>query len=106
MAEPLQVRADQGHRRRCHARNPAGLTERCRLDLAEPLHHLTRQPGDSLIREAARDRPRFILPGSFHVGVLAFQVPMVLDDGFSRRDVVKVAFSVEIENNLATFEHL
>jgi len=84
MAEPLQIRGDHGNRSRCRTRNSTGLAEGLRLDLAESLHHLTRQPGDSLIREAARDRPRFVPPRSFNVQVLAFQVPMVFDDGFSR----------------------
>jgi hypothetical protein len=106
MVEPLQVSADNSHRRRGHAWNPASLTKCCWLDLAEPLNHLTRQPGDSLIREAARDRPGFVALGSFHVRVLAFEIPVVFDDGFGRGDVVKGAGFIDIEGNLASVQHL
>jgi len=82
MAEPLQIRTDHGNRCRRHPWNPAGLAQGGWLDLAEPLNHLSRQPGDSLIREAARDRLRLVLPGSYDIGLLAFQVSVILDDGF------------------------
>jgi len=41
MAESLQIRADDGDRRWRNPWDSAGLAERPRLDLAEPLDHLT-----------------------------------------------------------------
>jgi hypothetical protein len=84
MGEPLQIRAHYGNRSWCHTWNPAGLAKRRGLDLAEALYHLARQPGDSLIREAARDTPGFILLRSYNVGLLPFQIPMVFDDRLGR----------------------
>jgi hypothetical protein len=106
MAEPLQVRADHGHRGRSHTRNSAGLAERRRLDLAKSLHHFARQPGDSLIREPARDRPRFIPERIFDVGLLPLQVSMVFDDSFGRGEVVGGRFCVDIEEDVAGILHV
>jgi hypothetical protein len=105
MDEPLQIRANHGNRSRRYTWNPAGLAQ-CRwFDLAEPLDDLARQPGDSLIREAARDRLAFVLPGSYDIRLLAFQVPVVLDDGFGRRDVVSGCIRVEVKRDFPALEH-
>ena len=78
------------------------MTEGCRSNLREPIHHLSRQPRYPGEHEVARNRPRFLSTLSIHHYRLATEISLVLELGFNARDVDRGIPGLHQKRNLAS----